>query len=71
MVFNLKFTLENISPAPSGGPPWDLTSEKIGTLFNDKRQLIVSSRLNCAPNYTRLFVSLKCTFQSQKSHSLM
>ena len=46
------FLIEWRSPSPSGGPPWDLISEKLCIEVNGERKIIFRSRLNCATNYT-------------------
>ncbi|XP_031728964.1 Golgi-specific brefeldin A-resistance guanine nucleotide exchange factor 1-like [Anarrhichthys ocellatus] len=35
-----KSAIERQSPVPSGGPPWDLISDKICTVVNDWHQII-------------------------------
>ena len=45
--------------APSRGPPWDLTSEKIWTVVNGERQIIFWSHFNYAINDTYDVCQLK------------
>ena len=62
-------SMKRQSQAPTGGPPWDVVSEKICTAVNAKRQIFFDTvlYLNCAMNYTlhyMMFVHLKIDFST-------
>ena len=60
--------IERRSPSLSGGPPWDLISEKLCIEVNGERKIIFRFRLNCATHM--MFVNLKDNFASKKKKTV-